>query len=250
MDKDYESKYHREEFKNWWFIARRDMLHRMFRKYAIPKNARILDIGCAGGAFLTELKQKGYNNVYALDYSADAIALCRKNGIEHAYVMDGHKPEFPEGTFDVIVASDSLEHLEDEQKALSNWHKVLKDGGIAIIYVPAYMFLWSYHDDINFHYRRYTLGSLCNALRKNHFKILKSGYWNMGVFLPTAAVRLLGRLKRSGPSEQKKGAQLVVLPAPVTAVLVGWMKIENRVSTWLKLPFGVSTYAVVRKVPV
>ena len=246
MDKNYELKYHKEELKNWWFISRRNMLHLLFRKYNIPKTAHILDIGCAGGIFLTELQKKNYTNVYALDYSADAIALCKKNGIARAFVMDGHEPNFPPNTFDVIIASDSLEHLKDDQKALHNWNKVLKENGIIIVYVPAYMFLWSEHDDINYHFRRYTRKELVRKMHTEQFLIIKSGYWNMGIFLPTALVRLLQKLKKKNPSEPKQD-QLIALPNVLTMMLVGWMKFENWLGSFIQLPFGVSTYAIVRK---
>lgn len=246
MDKNYESIYHDEEERNWWFVGRRAAVKDMIRRYQIPKDARIIDIGCAGGALLVELQKMGYQNVYALDYSAEAIELCKKRGIEHAYQMDGHDPQFPENTFDLIIASDSLEHLEDDNKALRNWYKILKPGGKVFIYVPAYEFLWSEHDEVNFHYRRYTRSNLSAKVKATGFKILKAGYWNNLILLPTMVVRLLSKLKPKRKKEEMK-SDLLQLFDPVNNVLTSWLKMENSVNNVLHLPFGVSTYVIVSK---
>jgi len=244
MDKNYESIYHTEEDKNWWFVARRDMLLKLFEKYKIRKDARILDIGCAGGSFLVQLQKLGYTNVYALDYSAEAIALCKQRGIENAYVMDGHHPEFPAETFDLIIASDSLEHLKEDETALPNWKTILKPGGMAFIFVPAFNFLWTQHDDINYHYRRYTKGDLENKSKRAGFKILSAGYWNALFFIPTAIIRLLTKLM---PKKADKTGDILHLPSAVNNMLIGWMKIENSIGKVLPYPFGVSTYVIVSK---
>jgi predicted SAM-dependent methyltransferase len=62
--------------------------------------------------------------------------------------------------FDVIIASDCLEHLKEDEKALKNWYELLNKNGVAFIFVPAFMSLWSYHDEYNMHYRRYTNSEL------------------------------------------------------------------------------------------
>jgi SAM-dependent methyltransferase len=246
MDKAYESVYHTEEEKNWWFVARRDMLIKFFDKYRVPKDARILDIGCAAGTFLLKLKELGYTELYALDYSPEAIELVKKAGIEQAYVMDGHYPDFPEQTFDVIIASDSLEHLEKDEVALKNWHAVLKNGGIGFVLVPAYNFLWSEHDDVNFHFRRYTKTDLKQKAIAAGFKILFSGYNYVLLFIPTAAVRLLMKLfKRK--KEHNDSGQILMLPNWVNNLLIFSQKIENSLSKHISFPFGVSSFIVIKK---
>jgi len=247
MQKDYESLYHSEEDTNWWFVARRDMLLKLFRKYKIRKDASILDIGCASGTFLVQLKQNGFTNGTALDYSAEAIEQCKKRGIAQAYVMDGHKPEFPDESFDVIIASDSLEHLQHDEVALQNWYKVLKKGGTCIIYVPAYNFLWTKHDDVNYHFRRYTRSMLKGKVKKAGFKIISAGYWNVLLFIPVAIVRLLSKLKGKKKDGEADTGDLVHLPSIINNTLIGWMKVENTLSRHISFPFGISTYVVLTK---
>ena len=245
MDKQYESLYHDAETHNWWFAARRDMIKRWLAKYNIPKDAAIIDIGCAGGVLLAELMAAGYNNLTALDYSPEAIALCKERGITQAYVMDGHYPDFPDGSFDLVIASDSLEHLKDDAVALKSWQRILKKGGKAFIYVPAFMFLWSHHDEVNYHFRRYTRAGLMEKTTTAGFHVLKSGYWNFSLFFPTALMRLLSGKKKK-PVQEGDG-DIVTLLKPVNALLTGWIKIENAIGRMLPFPTGVSTFAIVEK---
>lgn len=248
MDKDYEIKYHEQEAQNWWFVARRDFILRQLKEHKISLDAKILDIGSSGGILSLELIKNGYQNTYSLDYSPDAIALCKQRGLKNVFVMDGHYPDFPDNEFDVIIASDCLEHLEKDELALNNWYKILKPAGLAFVYVPAYMWLWSKHDDINFHFRRYTEKELISKLQKAGFTNLKSGYWNFMIFFPTSIVRLLQKL--GNKNKAKKGAnddQLVLLPKPINQLLIKWVIFENKVASKIKYPFGVSTFSIAKK---
>lgn len=249
MDKNYELKYHEQEKTNWWFVARRNIIKRQLKQFKINTNAKILDIGSSGGILSLDLINAGYNDVYSLDYSADAIELCKKRGLKNAFVMDGHNPDFPENYFDVIIASDCLEHLEDDEKALENWYKILKPGGLAIIYVPAFMFLWSEHDDINYHFRRYTRTELNQKLNKQGFIKLNSGYWNFLIFLPTAFFRLVSKWvgKNKKVRLKEKHDQLLLLPDWLNKLLINWVKIENGMMSKINFPFGVSTFSISKK---
>lgn len=249
MDKEYEVKYHEQEETNWWFVSRRNIILQQLKGNKVPSKAKILDIGSAGGILSLYLISKGYENVYSLDYSEDAIALCKKRGLKNAFVMDGQRPDFPEHEFDVIIASDSLEHLFDDKLALNNWFKILKANGIAIIYVPAFMWLWSKHDEINFHYRRYTRKELNNKLTSCGFTIVKSGYWNFLVFIPTAILRLMQKAFKKGNLKKmnSQSDQLLKLPKWINKILMGLVIFENKLTSKIRLPIGISTFAIAKK---
>lgn len=246
MDKTYERLYHTVEEDNWWFVARRDMLMRLLERHRVPLDAQILDIGCAGGALLLALKERGYTALTALDYSPDAIARCKAGGLERAFVMDGHRPEFPERTFDVIIASDCLEHLSDDQTALANWNRVLKTSGIALIFVPAYQFLWSAHDEANHHYRRYTRRELAKKASAAGFQILESGYWNLLFLFPTAMLRLGARVLRPVRKGAAK-AQVLQLPRVLNHALIALLRRENAVASRFGFPIGMSAFVIAKK---
>ena len=173
MEKDFEKKYHDVETDHWWFKSRRKYLLDLLKD--IPKNSKILDIGCSSGIFLKDLEKLGFNpeNLFGIDISEKAIANCKANGIKNSFVMDAQNIKLSE-TFDIIIASDCLEHLQDDKKALKNWKNILKIGGQMYVFVPAFMSLWSYHDEVNMHYRRYTGAELKSKLAAENLEILKA----------------------------------------------------------------------------
>jgi ubiquinone/menaquinone biosynthesis C-methylase UbiE len=243
MEKDYEKAYHESEYTYWWFVSRRDAIIHLLKDE--DRSKKILDVGCAGGPLMGDLTERGFTNVYGIDYSAESIELCRQRGFKNAFVMDAHQPDFPDNSFDIIIASDSLEHLEKENTALSSWYRILKPGGKIYVFVPAFMHLWSEHDVVNMHYRRYTKSTLSAALRKAGFKIKKAGYWNFLMYFPTAVLRLLQRLTSAGNAkEAKRKTDIEKVPGMVNGILKFMIrKIENPVFRLQPFPVGVSVYA-------
>ena len=108
--------------------------------------------------------------------------------------MDGSNTGFREKSFDLIIASDVLEHIEDDYSAVKEWNRILKPNGYVICFVPAFRFLWSKHDEDNKHYRRYTIFDLNEVFKSNNFAIIKSSYWNFVLFVPVFCLRLCLRL--------------------------------------------------------
>lgn len=239
MDKAYEEKYHDMEEWNWWFVARRKAILSLIKN--TDKKAKILDIGCAGGPLLNELKNSGFENAAGADFSAEAVAKCKNRGLM-AYEADAHSLPFEANSYDLLIASDSLEHLEFDEKALANWYNVLKPGGRILVFVPAYMFLWSEQDTVNFHFRRYTRSNLVKKMKAAGFEVKRKGYWNFGVFFPTAVFRILQRQKNKiSPSKQAKD-QLSGFSPVTNKILIGWMNFENSVFSSMAFPCGVSVF--------
>jgi len=242
MDLSYEKKYHLLEKSHWWFQKRREMVVALLTD--IDKKAAILDVGCAGGRLLEDLEILGFENTYGLDISETAIALCKENGRKNAFVMDGGNTTFEDEMFDVLVASDSLEHIENDEQALEDWFRILKPGGKLIVFVPAYQFLWSDHDVVNHHFRRYTCTNLQQKVKAAGFEIKRAGYWNGSLFPPIAVVRLFQRLFKS---KGKREDDLSLPPKFVNTTLRGVLHVENKVVKSVGLPFGVSAFVIVEK---
>ena len=243
MDKSYETIYHQEEEFNWWFVSRRNAILKLLRN--TPKSHSILDIGCAGGPLLLDLQENNFTACTGLDFSAEAVSKCKSRGLT-AFQMDAHDLKFPSNHFNLLIASDSLEHLEHDSRALSNWHDKLSPGGKLLVFVPAYQFLWSHHDEVNHHFRRYTKSELCSKLKAAGFEVNTSGYWNFMLFFPTFIFRIFSVLKNKIiPSKPKD--QLSGLNPFLNKILIAWMKLENNIFTHLKFPFGVSVFAEATK---
>ncbi|MEX0966420.1 MAG: class I SAM-dependent methyltransferase [Bacteroidia bacterium] len=242
MDKTYEEKYHQLEETNWWYEARRDMVLKLLSNNS--KQSNILELGCAGGPLLRKLATLGFEHVQGIDISEAAISVCRKRGIMNAQVMDGTRLDFPDQHFDLLIASDVLEHIEAEEKALQEWNRVLKPGGQAIIFVPAFQWMWSGHDEVNHHFRRYTRNELVEKLMQNGFRVTRSSYWNLALFFPAGAIRLI--LRNFSSSEMDKNQHPKINPL-VNDFLVNLIKMENRFLEKVNFPVGVSTFAVAKK---
>jgi SAM-dependent methyltransferase len=243
MKKTYEEKYHKLEENNWWFLSRQEMILQLIE--GTPKNAHILEVGCSGGPLLKRLNKSGWKNTTGIDISKKAIMLCKKGGIDNAFVMDCSKTNFREGQFDLIIASDILEHVKNDVAALNEWERVLKPRGKLVIFVPAFNFLWSEHDMVNMHHRRYTRRTLINALCRAGFNIDRSAYWNFALFFPTAAVRIL---QRALPKKKKKSeGQLYKLNPVTNKMLLTLLRSENTILKKLNFPFGVSVFVVANK---
>ncbi|HNP32181.1 MAG TPA: class I SAM-dependent methyltransferase [Flavobacterium sp.] len=244
MEKDFEKKYHDVETDHWWFKSRRKYLLDLLKD--APKNSKVLDIGCSSGIFLKDLERLGFEpeNLYGVDISETAIENCKANGIKNSYVMDAQNITLAE-TFDIIIASDCLEHLKDDVKAVKNWKSLLKVGGQMYVFVPAFMSLWSYHDEVNMHYRRYTNAELKYKLKAENLEIKKSSYWNFFLFLPVYLFRKISAVfqkNKTGKSDISIGNSLV------NSALLQLIIFENKLLKVVNFPFGVSTFCIAKRV--
>ena len=245
MDKQYASKYHRLEESHWWFLGRRDIIYRLMKDQR--KDARILDIGCSGCALLFFLRARGFTGLQGIDINKDAIDLCRQKGISNVQLASAEKTEFADQQFDILIASDILEHIEDEDKALSEWHRILKKGGVLIIFVPAFQFLWSPHDDINLHHRRYAQKGLIKILQKNGFRIERSSYWNSILYLPVSLLILLRKYLVADKGRSRD--HLRETGALMNKLLEDLLKVENiALSVGMNFAFGMSVFAIARRI--
>ncbi len=245
MEPIFESKYHLLEKKHWWFVSRRDIIFTLLGQLKVEKEQKILDVGCSGGILLESLKHQGYTNTYGIDISEKAIDVCKNRGLDNVLVSPGEVTNFSDNKFDVIIASDILEHIEDDNKALSEWYRILKPGGILLVFVPAFNFLWSQHDEVNFHYRRYTKRSLLQKILKYNFNILKSSYWNFSLFFAVIIPRLSQRLFRK--NNKKFNDQLREVNPLINTSVINLVKIENVLLKYINFPVGSSVFVVCEK---
>jgi SAM-dependent methyltransferase len=247
MNKDFEEIYHRVESTHWWFVARRGLVKSLVCRAAPDRRSAILEIGCSGGPLLQVLRESGYTNLTGIDLSPEAVALCRERNLGEVRVMDAQRPDFPPASFDVITASDVLEHLADAGRAVAAWRTLLRPGGTVLIWVPAFKFLWSEHDEVNRHAHRYRAGELADLLRGAGFQIERRGYWNFFLFLPVALLRLARRLVRGGSQSVPKG-DFGPVPALLNSLLIALLGLENRLIVGgVNFPWGVSAMVIARK---
>ncbi len=193
MEKHYYKEYYHLERNHWWFKARLEILEAILRKQILnlQHTSDILNAGVATGATTTMLEK--HANVTSLEYEAKCCQFLREQlKIE---VTEGSLTELPyaDQKFDLICAFDVIEHIEDHELAMKEANRVLKPGGKCFITVPAYMFLWSEHDVVNHHFRRYKIRELENLVEQAGFKVEFKSYFNALLFPPIAAARIPSR---------------------------------------------------------
>jgi SAM-dependent methyltransferase len=189
------------------------------------------------------LEKEGFKQSHGLDISRRAVEVCKNRGLDRVYQMDGTRTGFEDNFFDVIIASDVLEHIEDDSAAIREWGRILKKGGKMMIFVPAFNFLWSDHDEVLYHYRRYEKSRLNYLFKKNNLKTVRSSYWNFTLFAPISLFRLLRKSKKKNKPED----QLNYPGNFINNSLLNLFKVENALLKKINLPVGVSLFFCVTK---
>src|SRR6266576_7288 len=232
------------EEKHWWFVGRRRIIAEFVQKVcdALGKQQpRILDVGCGTGANLQMLAQFGAAE--GVDVSTEALDFCRARGLAEVKQGAAESLPFEDASFDLVTGLDVVEHLDDDIAGLGEMRRVLRSGGRAVLFVPAFMFLWGVQDDISHHRRRYTLPELKQRLRDAGLTIERASYANITFFVPILIGRLLMRVTGLRPTSENN------ITIGALNGLLG--RILGAESWWLRrmsFPFGVSIVCVAKKI--
>jgi SAM-dependent methyltransferase len=223
------------EDRHWWFRARRTVIWAMLRRAGINSAPRLLDAGCGTGRNLVEFGRLG--TAEGVDLSPEAVEFCRSRGLEG--VRQGRFEELPfeDGRFDLILATDVIEHLDDDRRALLELRRVAGPGARLVVTVPAYRWLWSQHDESLHHRRRYTAGELRERVTATGWLAQVETYFFTALLPSVAAVRGVRRLR----SAENPRSDFTLAPSALGRLLelpsVGEAKLIERGA---RLPAGVS----------
>jgi SAM-dependent methyltransferase len=224
--------------RHWWYRARRDILADLIRrKVSLPNDARILEIGCGTGHNLEMLGNFGTVDGIEIDAAARAVAS-RRLGRTVGSAPLPDLPGVPDGSYDLIAILDVIEHIERDREALSSISRKLKPGGRILITVPAFPWMWSAHDVVNHHFRRYTKTTLTRLVHEAELKLDFLSYFNSLLFPLAAAARIAGRITGKEDSDDK------LPPAPVNALFETLFGLERYAIGRLPFPPGVSLAAI------
>ena len=224
------------EDEHWWYCGRRAVLKSVLDRFA-PKDHRslnILEVGCGNGGNLPLFST--YGKVFAVELDDLARARASNRGIGD--VEKGFLPDsipFEGGRFDLVTALDVIEHVKDDGKAAQSLCRLLAPKGLLVVTAPAYMWLWSQHDEFSHHERRYTRAQLVSLMKGQGLKIHYSTYFNTLLF-PIAAMRImLYKLIKKHPSSAMRTPS-----ALVNRLLNAVLFCESVVIPRVSLPYGLS----------
>jgi SAM-dependent methyltransferase len=232
----------RLEDRHWWFVGKRLLVAALLGDRLARPGLRVLDVGCGTGGVLAGLRN-GVRPV-GVDRSALALAHCRERGLTAVACAGAGALPFAPASFDVVLLLDVLEHFADEQRLLADVRALVRAGGHVLVSVPAFQFLWSEHDEILQHVRRYRAGQLRRVLEQARLTVERLTYTNVVAFPPAVIVR--GVLQRlglwaSGRTDFREHSALV------NETLVGAYRLEAQaLARGIRLPVGLSVAAVVR----
>ena len=243
MEKDFYKTYFVIEENNWWFRVRRNLVFDLLQKYKVPKTAKIFDFGCGSGYTVGYLQELGYD-VSGSDISAEAIEFGLSNGIRNLYVAQNGEIKPPEGGFDVILALDVIEHIQDDWEAVRAIERALRPGGVAIITVPAYQWLWGVQDDVAHHFRRYTMTGLTSIVKRSgDLTIIHKTYFNTFLFPPIAVVRMLSKWFNL----RERESDFDINNRLLNSIFYFIFNLETHFLKFFSFPFGVSILFVLKK---
>jgi SAM-dependent methyltransferase len=231
------------ERRHWWFRGRRRILERLLARLdpPLPPGARALDVGCGTGANGRVLAARAAFSV-GIDASRIPLALGERT---HAARLRGDATAlpFPDGSFDLVVALDVLEHLDDDAGGAREMCRVLRPGGVAVIFTPALEILWGLQDDVSHHRRRYGKGQLRALVSAAGLTIQRLTFFNSFLFPPILAARLMMRVL---PPVHLRSENQV--GGPITnAVLGAVFGAEAPLLERVDLPIGVSLACLARR---
>jgi SAM-dependent methyltransferase len=219
---------------HWWYRARRDILADFLeREGRLPARARILEIGCGTGHNLAMLARFGEVEAIEIDPAARQIASERLGRPVGAAPLPG-LPGIARGVYDLIAVLDVVEHIEDDVAALRAMGDCLAPGGKILITVPAHAWMWSAHDTVNHHHRRYSKATLTKAIAAAGLRPRKLGYFNSLLFPLAAGARLLGRMTGREDSDDSPP------PAPVNRLFETIFRMERHMVGRVPMAPGVS----------
>jgi SAM-dependent methyltransferase len=250
MDKNYYKEYYTLERNHWWFKIRAKIILFLIDKSLQNKpntKLKILNVGAATCKSSEILSQ--YGDVTSLEFDKDCCDFVKNN--LKIDIISGSLLNLPfaNQAFDVVCAFDVIEHVEDDLTAVTEMKRVCKNGGLIVVTVPAFMSLWSEHDVVNHHFRRYTKANLLQLFYKIKLKPTTVTYFNTLLFLPIFIFRMLGKLVPQKWIRKGAGSDATIMSEEgiLNSLLYRIFGAELFLLKFMKFPFGVSIFLALTK---
>jgi SAM-dependent methyltransferase len=229
--------------RHWWFAGRRRIVRGELERLPLPSPARMLDVGCGSGRNLVELARFG--PVAGVELSPQAAAVAVRRGVGDVRVGPVESLPWDDRAFDLVTCLDVLEHTPDDRVTLRELRRVTRPGGFLLLTVPAYPLLWSAHDVISGHVRRYRARTLSAAVTDAGWSLDRLTAFNALLLVPAAIVRLAQHGRTGAPPGRR--SELELTPRWLNRVLEQPLRAEAALlRRGGRLPVGLSLLAIAR----
>ena len=226
---------------HWWYRGRRMIIDKVIANQLTPKDgAAILEIGCGTGHNLAMLQQYGTVDAVEIDPAARELATQRLGKA----VLNAPLPELDgikRNHYAIAGLFDVLEHVEDDVAALRSIGDCLAPGGKLLLTVPAFPWMWSAHDVVNHHQRRYTKATLAKAIAHSGLKLERMSWFNSLLFPVAALARIWGKATGKTDSDDNQPG------AAANRILERIFSSERHLLWRIPMPPGVSLIAIVSR---
>jgi SAM-dependent methyltransferase len=230
--------------RHWWYRGRRRVLAAVLDGLALPPRAELLDAGAGSGRTLDELRR--YGEPHGIELNPLGVAAARSRGHADVHEAPVEAIPFPDASFDLVTCLDVIEHTDDDVLSLRELRRVTRPGGRLVVTVPAHPALWSRHDEVNGHRRRYTRRTLARAAEAAGWDIERRTGFNVVYLVPAGLVRLARRNGTEADADAG-GSELALTPQRLDAALELPLRAEAAlVRRGVNLPTGLSLLAVMR----
>jgi SAM-dependent methyltransferase len=224
--------------RHWWYRGRRRVLSAVLDRLELPPEARLLDAGCGSGRTLDMLTR--YGTPAGTELNPVGVEAARRRGHDVREAVVERLP-YEDASFDLVTCLDVIEHTDDDVRSLKELRRVTRPQGRLVATVPAHPWLWSNHDVVNLHRRRYTRRSLRAAAERAGWQIDRMTGFNLAYLAPAALIRLA----RRGTEEPADTSELTLTPPSLNQLLEMPLRLEaTLVRRGLNLPTGLSLLAV------
>lgn len=238
MDRDYLITHLAEDRRHWWFRGRQAVLRAVLARVLPVRPARLLELGCGSGNMLEMLSEFGA--AVGVDANPALVEAARAAGLDARCGTLPGDPRVPAGWADAVLMLDVLEHLDDEAAALAAARGALAPGGVLVVTVPAYAWLWSGHDVALGHRRRYRARRLRAVVAETGFRVTRVTYFNTLLFPALALVRAAKRLRGDASHDLRPAG------GALSVVLEHCFALERHLVPRVRLPYGSSLLLVAR----
>ena len=237
MQSEYIAAYKDLYARHWWWRVREEILLKEVRDVLAPRatGARILDVGCGAGLFFDALEPFGH--VEGIE--SDRVAVEQSGRWRERIHLGGIETFAPGGRFDLILMLDVLEHVEHPAEMLRRAAGFLARDGQLLITVPAFDALWTLHDELNGHVKRYAASEVRRLMKDADLDVTGTRYLFQSLTVPKLLARAKETLIPSAAAVPR------VPPRVLNQALQTWFRCENAIAG--RLPFGSSVMAVARR---
>ena len=226
---------------HWWFVVRRKLLKTILCSLNLQRESLTMDIGCGVGSNLSLLKAIGLKAM-GCDRSFDNLLLAKNKFFLPFINGDLENLPIRSSSVELVIATDVLEHLEDDIAGVRELCRILRRNGHLIVTVPAFQSLWGTQDIVTGHKKRYSKRDISNVLKHNGFQIMRSSYFNFFLFFPILFARRVIRLL----GLQLHSENEINFPL-LNFFLKTIFSLEPYLLKYLPFPFGVSIVCVAKK---